>query len=105
MTATQRAMMKDPSFPDVPVDADGLLSGDLSDIRGHVQLLIKHLAHHQDIDRDVWHELSDASARMMAELDDVLCLRCLAAGAVRIGRGRGFDERKCDACQRLERAL
>lgn len=105
-TPGARAIMRDPSMPDVDrEDVIALFNGDLSDIRGHVQSLISHLANHQDIDVDLWRDLRDCADRTMQELDDCLCVPCLRLGRVRVARGSGFDERACDSCLRLERAL
>lgn len=99
-------MMRDSQFPDVDRDdVIALFNGDLSDIRGHVQSLISHLANHQDIDIDLWKDLRDFAGRAMQELEDCCCVRCLSLGRVRVGRGQGFDARVCDDCLRLERAL
>lgn len=104
LTPGQRAMRRDASFPDHTdhEDALSLLTGDLSDIRRSLQGLLKHLANHQDIDRDVWIDLRDFVSGAVTELEDLLCVSCLQAGRVQIGRGWGFDAKSCDACQRME---
>ena len=93
-----------PSKPDTE-DALSLLNGDLSAIRVHVQALFTHLANHQEIDRDVWDDLGEFAKDAMEGLERLLCVRCLKSGRVELGRGNGFDHKKCDACLRLEREL
>jgi hypothetical protein len=101
-----KALMRDPVFPDVERDdVIALFNGDLSDARGHLQGLFTHLANHQDIDADLWRDLRDFAHRAMQELEDLLCVNCLRHGRVTVGRGYGFDQKACDDCQRVERAL
>ncbi len=107
LPAHQRAMMADPAYPDQIDDSDvlSLLVGPVSALREQAQWLITCLARNRQIDRDLWEDLARLAGGVLDDTDGVLCLSCLRAGRVELGRGRGFDEKKCDACLRLEREL
>lgn len=100
MTAGNRAMRRDPAFPDAAPDSDvlSLLVGPVQALREQSEWLAKLLNKHREIDLELWWKLSRIHAAVIESSDEVLCHPCLRAGRVTLGRGNGLDEPACDDC-------
>lgn len=103
MRIAQFPMLSQPRQPDADL-ALPLLEGIVADMRTQAQFLIKCLANHQEIDRDLWQDLADVAAGVFGGTDAFLCVKCLANQRVKIGQGRGFDPVLCDDCLHVELA-
>ncbi len=100
MTAGDKAMRKDPAFPDA-TDADilSLFEGPVKAMREQAEWLMKCLDRNKGaIDIDLWRDLGDIAGDLLNASDIVLCTECrrLDDKTVRLGRGRGFDACLCD---------